>query len=98
MKMIKVNRWTSYSELIGDKNYYVTQDGCKNYRIEIYNGKTSFPSEKIITGSIERVESYLKEAREKAGVKVPHVLESWKMECEFSPVLEYCGAEREDQK
>lgn len=84
--MIKVNGSTSYSELIGDKIFYITENGYKNYRIEIYRRKEIFPSEKIITGSIERAEEYLKEAREKAGVKVPHVLESWKMECEFSPV------------
>lgn len=44
--MIKVNGSTSYSELIGDKIFYITENGYKNYRIEIYRRKEIFPSEK----------------------------------------------------
>lgn len=76
--MIKVNAWTSYSEKIGDEYYIVIEDGYKNYRVEITKGNKIDP--RVCTyGSLEDVEKMLEEAREKAGVKVPDVRESWKL-------------------
>ena len=76
--MIKVNAWTSYSERIGNEYYFVTEDGYKNYRVEITKG-SNISARFCTYGSIEEVEKMLKEAREKAGVKVPDVRESWKL-------------------
>jgi hypothetical protein len=77
--MINVNAWTSYSERIGDEYYFVTEDGNKNYRVEITK-RNSIASRFCTYGKIEDVEKMLEEAREKAGVKVPDVRESWKLE------------------
>lgn len=76
--MIKVNAWTSYSEKIGDEYYFVIEDGYKNYRVEITKGN-KIDSRLCTYGSLEDVEKMLEEAREKAGVKVPDVRESWKL-------------------
>lgn len=76
--MINVNVWTSYSERIGDEYYFVTEDGNKNYRVEITK-RNSIASRLCTYGSLEDVEKMLEEAREKAGVKVPDVRESWKL-------------------
>nr|DAI71162.1 MAG TPA: hypothetical protein [Bacteriophage sp.] len=77
--MINVNAWTSYSEKIGNEYYFVTVDGYKNYRVEITKGN-KIDSKFCTYGSIEDVEKMLEEAREKAGVTVLDVRESWKLE------------------
>lgn len=77
--MINVNAWTSYSERIGDEYYFVTEDGYKNYRVQITK-RNNIASRFCTYGSLEDVEKMLEEAREKAGVKVPDVRESWKLE------------------
>ena len=76
--MIEVNAWTSYSEKIGDVYYFITVDGYKNYRVQITEGN-NIASRFCTYGNIEDVEKMLEEAREKAGVTVPDVRESWKL-------------------
>lgn len=76
--MINVNAWTSYSEKIGNEYYFVTEDGNKNYKVEITK-RNGIASRFCTYGNIDDVEKMLEEAREKAGVKVPDVRESWKL-------------------
>ena len=55
--MINVNAWTSYSERIGDEYYFVTEDGNKNYRVEITK-RNSIASRFCTYGNLEDVEKF----------------------------------------
>lgn len=65
--MIKVNGWTDYSEDIGNKLYYVSEDGYKNYRVRIYTGMETFPSQTVTFGDLDKVERFLEEESKKSG-------------------------------
>ncbi len=65
--MIRVNGWTDHREEIGDKLYYVSENGYKNYRIRIYTGMETFPSQTVTFGDLDKVERFLEEESKKSG-------------------------------
>ena len=65
--MIRVNGWTDHAEEIGNKLYYVSENGYKNYRVRIYTGMETFPSQTVTFGDLDKVESFLNDEARKSG-------------------------------